>query len=61
MSSCTQVEDFEKYSFRPDQLVSDIVMVYINLSFNQSFCDAIPRDGRSYSSELFPQAAHVLK
>ena len=56
-----QVADFEKYSFRPDKLVSDIVTVYINLSFDQSFCDAIPRDGRSYSPELFPQAEHVLK
>ena len=56
-----KVEDFERYSFRPDLLVSDIVTVYINLSFDQSFFEAIPRDGRSYSPELFTQAERILK
>lgn len=56
-----QVKDINKYHFRPGELLTAIVTVYVNLGNEQCFCDALPRDGRSFSMDLFAQAERVLK
>ena len=50
-----------KYHFKPGELVSGIITVYLNLGKEQRFCEALPRDGRSFSMDLFSQAEKVLR
>ena len=57
----TQVKDAEKkYHFNPKELVTGITLVYLNLGEEQAFCEALPRDGRSFSMDLFIQVERVL-
>ena len=55
-----QVREAEKYYFEPRTLVKNIVSIYINLGQESRFCEALPRDGRSFSMDLFSQAERVL-
>ena len=45
---------------RPGQVVTTICKVYVNFTSCGAFVDAVSRDGRSYSPELFRQAEGVL-
>lgn len=56
-----KVKDKNEYEFKPEQLVSDITKIYLNLSEDEGFCKAVAADGRSYSPELFPKAINVLQ
>lgn len=56
-----KVRDAAKYHFSPRTLVRTIVAIYINLGTENCFCEALPRDGRSFSMDLFPQAERVLR
>ena len=56
-----KVKDKDEYEFKPEVIVSDITHIYLNLSNSEDFCKAVSGDGRSYSSELFPKAIHVLQ
>ncbi|KAF7298968.1 U-box domain-containing protein [Mycena indigotica] len=53
------VRDKEKLKFDPRALLSDIIQVFLNLSDREEFVDAVASDGRSYSAELFEQAATI--
>ena len=55
-----KVKDFDKYDFKPQELVANICKIYLNLSGCDAFCMAVSRDGRSYSHDLFVQAEKVL-
>ena len=55
-----QVSNLEKYSFRPAETVAKICQIYLNLGESQGFVMAVPRDGRSYSKELFTGTERVL-
>ncbi|KAI5062089.1 hypothetical protein GOP47_0022628 [Adiantum capillus-veneris] len=58
-----KVKDPEKYEFRPKELLTQIVEIYVNLSRGDktnSFAKAISADGRSFREELFKEAADVL-
>ncbi|GBM80653.1 Ubiquitin conjugation factor E4 A [Araneus ventricosus] len=60
-----KVKDLKEYEFKPHELVRDICKIYENLGLNddmqaERFCSAVSRDGRSYTSELFPLAQVVL-
>lgn len=55
-----KVKDFDKYDFKPQELVANICQIYFNLGDYDSFCSAVSRDGRSYSHDLFVQAEKVL-
>ena len=60
-SSCLlQVINAEKLNFKPDELVSGVIKVYLNLGKEISFCEALVRDGRSFSMDLFAQARRVI-
>ncbi|KAH9556760.1 hypothetical protein CY35_07G047100 [Sphagnum magellanicum] len=59
-----RVKEPEKYEFRPKELLSQIVDIYVHLDrgdAHQSFANAISSDGRSYREELFSEAAGVLR
>ncbi|ESO87173.1 hypothetical protein LOTGIDRAFT_210561 [Lottia gigantea] len=55
------VKDKNDYEFKPQQIVSDICKIYLNLGENDDFCMAVSNDGRSYSTELFPKTIQVLQ
>ncbi|XP_016853785.2 ubiquitin conjugation factor E4 A isoform X1 [Anolis carolinensis] len=56
-----KVKDFSEFDFKPQQLVSDICTIYLNLGGEENFCATVPKDGRSYSPTLFAQTVRVLK
>ncbi|XP_068922778.1 ubiquitin conjugation factor E4 A isoform X3 [Petaurus breviceps papuanus] len=56
-----KVKDFSEFDFKPQQLVSDICNIYLNLGDEENFCATVPKDGRSYSPMLFAQTVRVLK
>lgn len=56
-----KVKDFSEFDFKPQQLVSDICTIYLNLGAEENFCETVPKDGRSYSPMLFAQTVRVLK
>ncbi|MBN3315901.1 UBE4A factor, partial [Atractosteus spatula] len=56
-----KVKDFSEFDFKPQQLVSDICTIYLNLGDEDNFCATVPKDGRSYSPTLFAQTVRVLK
>uniref|UniRef100_A0A3Q3IRV7 Ubiquitin conjugation factor E4 A n=1 Tax=Monopterus albus TaxID=43700 RepID=A0A3Q3IRV7_MONAL len=56
-----KVKDFSEFDFKPQQLVSDICTIYLNLGDEEDFCATVPKDGRSYSPMLFSQTVRVLK
>lgn len=55
------MKDKDEYEFKPQQTVSDISQIYLNLEEDVHFCIAVVSDGRSYSDDLFPKAISVLK
>jgi ubiquitin conjugation factor E4 B len=61
----TQVNQPEKYGFKPRSLLRKISGVYIHLAAHstrtQELADAVARDGRSYSDAVFAKAAGVLR
>ena len=56
-----KVENPQEYHFVPQNLVSDLVTIYLNLGQKQSFIQAIARDLRSYRPENFDQARAVME
>ncbi|KAF7987086.1 hypothetical protein HWV62_255 [Athelia sp. TMB] len=54
-----KVKDPEKYRFKPKELLSDILQVFLNLSDQEEFVLAVAGDGRSYKQELFQRAAGI--
>lgn len=56
-----KVKNFDEVKFKPKDMVSIICDIYLNLGENRKFCEAICRDGRSYSPDLFQSAIEVLE
>ena len=56
-----KVKNFEEYEFKPQETVSNICHIYLNLIEDERFCLAVSQDGRSYSPALFEQAQKVLQ
>ena len=56
-----KVKDRKFFEFKPEQLVSDIAHIYCYLGVSESFCRAVIGESRSFSPELFTQAACVLR
>lgn len=55
-----KVKNPEQYGFKPRNLLSFIVDVYLNLSNEQAFINAVANDGRSYRASLFTRAIDIL-
>ena len=56
-----KVNNFKEVEFNPQDIVSTICDLYLNLGINEEFCKAVCRDGRSYSKDLFSLAIAVLE
>jgi len=56
-----RVRDPEKLKFSPRELLSDVIQVYLNLSDQPLFVQAVAGDGRSYSKELFKSASEICR
>ena len=56
-----KVNNFKEVEFNPQDTVSTICDIYLNLGVNDEFCKAVCRDGRSYSKDLFQLAISVLE
>lgn len=54
------VEGKDKYHFRPVQLLSDFVEIYLNLGSSSVFIDAVAADGRSYKPEVLNKVSYIL-
>ncbi|OAA44088.1 ubiquitin conjugation factor E4 [Beauveria brongniartii RCEF 3172] len=54
------VENREKYHFRPIQLLSDLVEIYLNLDGSPVFVDAVAADGRSFKIEVLDRVTTIL-
>jgi ubiquitin conjugation factor E4 B len=60
-SSNLKVDEPEQYGWNPRQLLADILGVFINLSGQPTFVQAIARDGRSYKPGNFDKAADIMR
>lgn len=54
------VSNKDKYHFRPIQLISDFVDIYLHLGYSQVFVDAVAADGRSFKPEVFDRVTRIL-
>ena len=54
-----KVREPEKLKFNPRELLSDLIQVFLNLSDQPKFIQAVAGDGRSYSKELFKSAVEI--
>ena len=55
-------QDMDRYGFRPRELLHSIMRVYLQLARADRkgvFARAIAEDARSYTPEMFPEAARV--
>jgi len=56
-----RVKNFEKYSFKPGDVVAKICQIYKNLEKCPTFLEGVSNDGRSYSGDLFNWTHKVLE
>ncbi|KZP31580.1 U-box-domain-containing protein [Athelia psychrophila] len=56
-----KVKDPARYGFKPKELLSDTLQVFLNLSDQEEFVLAVAGDGRSYKWELFERAVMVIR
>ena len=56
-----QVKNFDKFHFKPSELVKNIAQIVISLGSEKDFCLAVVSDGRSYTKDLYAQAVKVLE
>ena len=54
-----KVRDPEKYKFNPKILLGEIIQIFLNLSDQPIFIQAVAGDGRSYTKELFDRASDI--
>ncbi|RDA87233.1 hypothetical protein CP532_2537 [Ophiocordyceps camponoti-leonardi (nom. inval.)] len=54
------VSNRDKYHFRPIQLISDFVDIYLHLGYSAVFVDAVAADGRSYKPEVLDRVSKIL-
>lgn len=54
-----RVREPVKLKFSPRELLSDVIQVFLNLSDQPQFIQAVAGDGRSYSKELFKSAVEI--
>ena len=54
-----KVRNPAKLKFSPRELLSDVIQVFLNLSDQPQFIQAVAGDGRSYTKELFKSAVDI--
>jgi ubiquitin conjugation factor E4 B len=58
--SSLHVKDMDKYRFQPRTLLGEIFQIYLNLSGEAPFINAVAGEGRSYKKEVFLNAASIV-
>ncbi|GAA5985530.1 hypothetical protein JCM10908_007012 [Rhodotorula pacifica] len=56
-----KVKEPEKYHFKPKELLSDVLQIFLQLGPHTSFQTAVAKDGRSYSQDLFQRATRIAR
>lgn len=56
-----KVREPEKYKFNPKELLADVLQIYIELGPRVEFQEAVAKDGRSYSMDLFERADRIAR
>ena len=56
-----KVDNMQDYKWQPKLLLSDVLSIYLNLADLSDFHQAIAREGRSYSKELFDKAENIAR
>ncbi|GAA5820843.1 hypothetical protein JCM11251_001840 [Rhodosporidiobolus azoricus] len=56
-----KVKDPEKLKFRPKELLTDVLDIFLQLGGHEEFQQAVAKDGRSYSKELFAKAGRIAR
>ncbi|KDN45409.1 hypothetical protein RSAG8_04996, partial [Rhizoctonia solani AG-8 WAC10335] len=59
--SSLHVKDMEKYRFQPRALLGEIFQIFLNLSGDAPFIQAVASEGRSYKKEVFLNAAGIVR
>ncbi|KAF8606876.1 hypothetical protein BDV93DRAFT_488785 [Ceratobasidium sp. AG-I] len=59
--SSLHVKDMDKYRFQPRVLLGELFQVYLNLSADPIFVNAVAGEGRSYKKEVFANAAAIVR
>ena len=54
-----KVKDPEKYHFRPRELLSKLVQIYVNMRTEEDFSNAVQHDSRSFKPQLLKRAASL--
>ncbi|KAM0790391.1 hypothetical protein ACM66B_003273 [Microbotryomycetes sp. NB124-2] len=54
-----KVREPEKYRFKPKELLSDLLDIFLQLAPHEQFQQAVAKDGRSYSRALFERAQRI--
>ncbi|KAK4705710.1 ubiquitin conjugation factor E4 B, partial [Phenoliferia sp. Uapishka_3] len=56
-----RVREPEKYKFVPKELLSDVLQIFLHLGPRIEFQQAVAKDGRSYSRDLFARADRIAR
>ncbi|SCZ89888.1 BZ3500_MvSof-1268-A1-R1_Chr1-3g01640 [Microbotryum saponariae] len=56
-----KVREPEKLNFRPKELLSDVLAIFLELGPRSEFQYAVAKDGRSYSKDLFDRAMRIAR
>jgi len=54
-----KAKDMDKYGFDPKEFLSKVLQIYINLSSEPAFLQAVAGEGRSYSKSSFDRALYI--
>jgi ubiquitin conjugation factor E4 B len=56
-----RAKDMDKYGFDPKETLAKVLQIYINLSGEPAFVQAIASEGRSYRKSLFDNALRIAR
>ncbi|KAG8733450.1 hypothetical protein FRC11_006177 [Ceratobasidium sp. 423] len=59
--SSLHVKDMDKYRFQPRALLGEIFQIFLNLSGEATFIQAVANEGRSYKKDVFLHAAGIVR
>ncbi|CAE6498500.1 unnamed protein product [Rhizoctonia solani] len=58
--SSLQIKNMERYRFRPRQLLGELFQIFLNLSEDTPFVQAVANEGKNYKKDVFLKAAAIV-
>ena len=55
-----QMTNPERFCFKPNEMLTDLIKIYINMGHDSRFKRFIVRDGRSYSHAMFCRVIELI-